>query len=548
MLQRIVDSVTKYNLVEIELEGELPEEEEKSPIPFYPRKKKLTVWDLERIFDHASKSQTVKGVLLIIRNLKIGLARAGGIRRNVCELRESGKRVFVYLEAGGNIEYLISSAADMILFPPWSTLNLIGLKAEVSFFKDMFNRLGIEAQFRGLGEYKSAAETFTRTGMSEPHREMLGSILDDFYEQFIEGISQGRGIEEKSVKQLVDRGPFAAEDALKEGLVDRIGYQEDFEEKIQESLNMRPKQIGALRLLRLIKFKDLIHRVIAKIAGKVNVIAIVSDSGIISYGSSKGTGMAKILGSQTIITQLNNLARDKDVKAIILRILTPGGSGLASDLICHHLKVVAGRKPIVVSMSDVAASGGYLIALGADKIVAEPFTLTGSIGIISGKFNLRNLYDKLGLIKESITRGKSALMFSSSRGFTSAEEKNLSRIMESLYNRFVEMVAIERKKDLETAESLSRGRVWTGQQAKKIGLIDEIGGMRLAVEVAKREAGIPETASPVVKFISKPKALQFDPFAKNIALKNRLETLVELVADLDKEALLALMPYWVQIR
>jgi protease-4 len=548
MLQRIIDSISKYNLIEIELEGELPEEEEKSLIPFYPRKKKLTIWDLEKIFDHASKSRNVKGVLLIIRNLRIGLARAWGIRRNISELREIGKRVFVYLEAGGNVEYLISSAAEIIYFSPWSTLNLTGLKAEISFLKDMFDRLGIEAQLRGLGQYKSAAETFTRTSMSGPHREMLDSILDDFYAQFIESISHGRGTEENSIRELVDRGPFTAEDALRAGLVDGIGYEDDFKEKIRESLTDQIRKIGALSLLRLINFKDLIRRVIAKIKGKCQVIAIVSDSGMITHGSSKGSGMAKILGSQTIISQVNNLAKDRDVKAIILRILTPGGSGLASDLICHHLKVIAEKKPIVVSMSDVAASGGYLIGLGASKIVAEPFTLTGSIGVISGKFNLQNLYDKLGVIKESITRGKNALMFSSSRGFTRAEEENLLKMMKFLYNRFVERVAIERKKDFEKAERLSRGRVWTGRQAKDHGLIDEIGGMRLAIEVAKREAGIPETDSPVVRFISKPKGLQFDPFAKSIALKQQFEAMIELVTDLDDEAVLALMPFWIRIR
>lgn len=548
MLQRIIDSIGKYNLIEIVLEGELPEEEEKSLIPFYPRKKKLTIWDLEKIFDHAAKSQSIKGALLIIRNLKIGLARAWGIRRNICELRDSGKRVFVYLEAGGNIEYLISSAAETIFFSPWSTLNLIGLKAEVSFLKDTFDRLGIEAQLRGLGQYKSAAETFTRTGMSDPHREMLDSILDDFYEQFIESISRGRGTEDNSIRGLVDRGPFTAEDALREGLVDGIGYQGDLEENIRESLTAQIRKIGALSLLRLINFKELVRGVIAKIKGKSQVIAIVSDSGMISHGSSKGTGMAKILGSQTIISHLNNLAKDRDVKAIVLRILTPGGSGLASDLICHQLKVIAEQKPIVVSMSDVAASGGYLIGLGGNKIVAEPFTLTGSIGIISGKFNLQKLYDKLGVVKESIARGKSALMFSSSRGFTKTEEENLLKMMKSLYNRFVERVATERKKDFENAESLSRGRVWTGRQAKNHGLIDEIGGMRLAIEVAKREAGIPETISPIVKFISKPKGLQFDPFAKSIALKQQFETLIELATNLNDESVFALMPFWIRIR
>lgn len=548
MLQRIIDSINRYNLIEIELEGELSEEEEKSLIPFYPRKKKLTIWDLERIFDHASKSQSVKGVLLIIRNLKIGLARAGGIRRNIHELRESGKRAFVYLESGGNIEYLISSAAEVIFFSPWSTLNLIGLKAEVSFLKGTFDRLGIEAQFRGLGEYKSATETFTRTSMSEPHKEMLASILDDFYAQFIESISHGRRTKENSIRELVDRGPFTAEDALEKGLIDGIGYQDDCERKIQESLTIQLRKISALSLLRVINFKDLIRRVVAKIKGKSQVIAILSDSGMISHGSSKGTGVAKILGSQTIISLLNNLAKDDDVKAIILRILTPGGSGIASDLICHQLKVIAEKKPIVVSMSDVAASGGYLVGLGADKIVAEPFTLTGSIGIISGKFNLQNLYNKLGVVKESIIRGKSALMFSSSRGFTKTEEENLLKMMKSLYNRFVERVAIEREKDFETAESLSRGRVWTGRQAKKHGLIDELGGIRLAIEVAKREAGIPETISPVVKFISKPKGLQFDPFAKSVALKEQFETLIELITELDGETAITLMPYWIKIR
>ena len=548
MLQRIIDSIGKYNFIEIALEGDLSEEEEKYLIPFFPRKKKLTMWDLERIFDHVSKSHNVKGVLLIIRTLKIGLARAEAIRRNIRELRERGKGVFAYLEAGGNIEYLISSAAAKIFLPPWSTLNLIGLKAEASFLKDALDKLGIQAQLKGLGRYKSAAETFTRSDMSDSHREMLGSILDDIFAQFIEAIANGRGVEEESIKELVDRGPFTAEDALEERLVNGIGYQDDFEEAIRESLGIQIRKIGAISVLRIIKFRDLIRRVFATIKGRPYIIAIVSDSGMISHGSSKGTGVAKILGSQTIINLLNNLAKDRNVKAIILRILTPGGSGLASDLICHQLKVIANKKPVVVSMSDIAASGGYLIALGANKIVAEPFTLTGSIGIISGKFNLQNLYNKLGVIKESIIRGKSALMFSSSRGFTKAEEENLLKMMKSFYNRFVGIVAIERKKDFKTAESLSRGRVWTGRQAKKHGLIDEIGGIRLAIEVAKREAGIPETTSPVVKFISKPKGLQFDPFAKSIVLKQQFETLIELMTDLDNEAVLALMPYWIRIR
>lgn len=547
MLRRIIDPSSKYNCIEMELEGELAEDEEKSLIPFYPRKKKLTMWDLERIFDYALKTERVGALVLIIRNLKIGLARAGAITRNIFELRESGKKVFVYLEAGGNIEYLISSAADMIFFPPWSTLNFVGLKAEVSFLKDTLERLGIEAHLRGLGEYKSAAEQFTRTSMSAPHREMLTSILDDLYLLFIESISRGRGIAEGIMRELVDRGPFTADDALENGLVDGIGYRDDFEEKVRELLTVQARTIGSLSLLRVMNIKSLLKRFSDKMRGNSRVIAILSDSGMISQGSSKGTGVAKILGSQTIISLLSSLAKDRDVKAIILRILTPGGSGLASDLIRHQLKVIGKEKPVIVSMSDVAASGGYLVGLGANKIVSEPYTLTGSIGIISGKFSLQGLYDKIGVIRESIVRGKSAMMFSSSRGFTKREEENLLKMMKTLYRRFVDGVATERKKDFKTAESLSRGRVWTGRAAKAHGLVDELGGIRMAIEVAKREAGIPETVSPVVRFVSKPRGLRLDPFSKSGVLKQQVDVLIELINELEDEKALTLMPYWIEV-
>ncbi|MFQ5787046.1 MAG: signal peptide peptidase SppA [Thermodesulfobacteriota bacterium] len=487
------------------------------------------------------------GLLIKVRDLKIGLARAETIRRNIFELREKGKNVFVYIESGGNIEYLISSAAESIYISPWAILNLIGLKAEVVLLKDSLDKIGIEAQFKGLGEYKSAAETFTRNSMSEPNRQMLNSIIEDLYNQFIHNISSGRKIEEQTIKKLIDSGPFTSGEALENGLVDGIGYEDEFEIKIKEILKVQIKAIKPESLLRLLNIKDFTRNIIGKFKSDLSVIAVFSDSGMITHGESKGTGGAKILGSQTITKILYILSKDKNIKAIVLRILSPGGSGIASDLIRHHLKIISNAKPVVVSMSDVAASGGYMIALGANKIVAEPLTLTGSIGIISGKFNLKYFYKKLGVVMESVKRGRSALMFSTYGKFTKNEEENLNKIMKSLYDEFVNKVAVERKMDIEHAERISRGRVWTGKQAKKLGLIDELGGINVAIQVAKKEAGIPEKTIPTVKFISKPKGIHFSPISKSMALKH-LENFIEAIYQLHRESVLTLMPFWINFR
>ncbi len=221
---KIIDSIRRYNFIEVEIQGEVAEEEERFFVPFFPRKRKLTIWDLERVFEHASNSPNVRGVLIKIRDLEIGLGRAEAIRRGILELRERGKRVFVYLESPGNLEYMVGAAAERIFVPPWTMLNLIGLKAEVTFFKEALDKLGIEAQIKGLGEYKSASEIFTRKAMSEPHRDMIDSIINDLYAQFVKYISQSRGMDEERVKSLIDSGPFLPSEALEKGLVDDIGY------------------------------------------------------------------------------------------------------------------------------------------------------------------------------------------------------------------------------------------------------------------------------------------------------------------------------------
>ena len=544
---KIIDPIRRYNFLEIELHGEISEEEERFVIPFFPIRRKLTLWDLEKIFLHASSAPSIKGILLKIRELNIGLARGEAIRRGILELREKGKKVFVYLENPGNIEYMIGSAGDIVFIPPWSLLNLIGLKAEVTFLKDALDKIGIEAQIKGLGEYKSAAETFTRKSMSEPHRNMIDSIMDDLYIQFVKRISQARGIDEEKTKCLIDSGPFTPEEALKFGLVDGLGYESDFEKKINETLGYQLKKIQAKSFIRFINVKEIFRFIKEKIKRDAGIIALISDSGMVTLGESKGSGGTKTLGSQTLLKVLRKVEGDKNIKAIVLRISSPGGSGIASDIISNQLKIISEKKPVIVSMSDVAASGGYLIAIGARKIVAEPLTLTGSIGIISGKFIIKDFLAKLGVTKEAVKRGTRALMFSSYRGFTEDEEEKLNQIMKSFYEDFIKKVAMARGMDFKAAEGLARGRVWTGRQAKDNGLIDELGGIKESIQIAKKEAGIPDDISPFIKFFSKPKGIQFYLRDRNIIFGGKLDYLIENIKSLKNEAILTLMPFWIDI-
>lgn len=548
VLSRIIDSIKRYNFIELELRGEIPEEEERSIFPFLPRKGKLTVWDLERLFLYLSDSPKVLGVLVKIRELRIGLARAESIRRGILKLRERGKKVFVYLESADNIQYLIGSASEKIFMPPWAMLNLIGLSAEVTFFKDTLDKLGIEAQIKGLGEYKSAAETFTRRAMSEPHKSMMDSIISDIYSQFVKYISQGRGMEEERIMTLIDDGPFLAEEARERRLIDEIVYECDLEKRIEKIMDLRIQKISPRIFLKVADVNETVLSIKNRIRGNASTIALVCDSGLITLGESRGRAGAKTIGSQTLIKILDKLSKDKSIKAIVLRISSPGGSGVASDLIRYQIKSVSEKKPVIISMSDVAASGGYMIALGANKIVADSLSLTGSIGIVFGKFNLNSFLKKLGVTKEWITRGKRALMFSSYRGFTKKEEQKLDAIMESFYKDFVEKVAEGRAMDFESAEQLARGRVWTGRQAKEAGLIDELGGIKEAIEIAKREAGIPDGVSPRIKFVSKPKGIQFTPFGKSFAWSIQFDSFVDSLQELGRERVFALMPFRIDFK
>ncbi len=548
LIDKIFNSIINFNCVKIELRGEVPEEEESAPFPFLGGTRNLTLGEIEKILSTVGDDNRIECVILTIADLKIGLGRANAIRRSITRLKDKRKRVYVYIENGGNLEYLIATGGEKIFLPPWAMLNLIGLNAEVTFLRAALAKLGITAQMTGFGEYKSAAETFTRDSMSGPHMEMLDSILGDLEDQLEGHISESRGIDRPLVKSLIDTGPFAPEWALKAGLIDGIAYEDELDGMMSEAAGIKIRTFGAQRLNKVLKIKERLSSLQGMVMGRGGIISVVSDTGIVTLGDSRGSGAMKTIGSHSLINLLDRVSKDKNMRALVLRISTPGGSGIASDLIRKKIKLIAEKVPVIVSMSDVAASGGYMIAIGAKRIVADPMSLTGSIGIVSGKFDLGNFYEKLGVTKEWVSYGKHSGMFSFSKGFSEEEEKRLEQIMRFYYDGFVDIVSKERNMDPARAEDAAKGRVWTGRQAKEHGLVDELGGIWKAVEVARDEAGLVEGAMPAVKFFSEDRGIKLSSLFKTSSHLEALGEFIDGFSSLSNESVLAIMPYRISIR
>ncbi len=537
-----------YNFVQMELTGEIPEEIEKSFIPFTGGRRKLTQWEIERVLSYAQSHPGISGVLVKLSNLGIGLGRANGIRKRLLALREGGKRVVVYLESGGNVEYLIASSADYIYMPPWGMLNLVGLKAEVTFYAQALSKLGVKAHMKGLGVYKSAAEKFTRDSMSEPHREMMDSLMTDLEEQLERSISESRRLGAKEVRRLINQGPYTAEGAYESALVNGVAYDAEIPDLIEQDCGFKVKALNASNLISFMNLRNSLKSITKRLIRKQNVVAVVSVNGIITSGRSRTSGMARTIGSGSVVDMLKRVEHDNSIRALVLRVLSPGGSGVASDVLRERLKMISEKKPVILSMSDVAASGGYMLALGADRVVADPMSLTGSIGIVSGKFDLSGFYEKVGIGVDSISKAKRALIFSLSKGFSKDEDEKLLEIMKSYYGKFVGTVSQERGMGMSSAEKAAGGRVWTGNQAKELGLVDELGGITDAFELAVSMSGISDSSRAEVKFISEKRGFRISDLMRAKSISYMFDLFFESLSSLTKERVLTIMPYDIDIK
>jgi len=424
----------------------------------------------------------VGAVALAIDGLPIGTGRVEELRARVSEIR-ARKPVLAYLSGGGQREYYLACAASAIAVPPASTLIVNGLATSTLFLRDALARLGVAFEVVKAGAYKSAPEPLTRNDMSPEAREEVNALLDDGFARQVEAIAAARHLTPDRVRALVDQGLFTSEEARAAGLVDAVLWPDEVEGWARGETGRRMRLDG--------RWRPDPPRV-AQRWGPRPVVALVRLEGAIASGRTRREpfGTDLIVGADTLRDQLRRAADDPSIRAIVLRVDSPGGDGLASDLVWHEVVRARRRKPVIASMGDIAASGGYLVAVGADQIVAEPSTLTGSIGVFVVKPDLSGTLAKLGVTREAVARGEKAQLFSLARPWSASERQAVEQQIDAFYRSFVDRVAEGRKLPRADAERLAGGRVWTGQQAYDRRLVDRLGSLDDAVALARERAGI----------------------------------------------------------
>jgi protease-4 len=469
----------------VRLEGDLPEKPPiEIPLAVFESQATPTVRDIWALMHRAATDARVKGVVLAPRNLRAGWAKLEEIRQCVAAFRKSGKPVYAFLRFPTAREYYVATAADRIYASPDDYVDVKGLRIEAMYFKGALDKIGVDAHVEHAGKYKDAGDVLTRTSMSPETREVLNDILDRFYGNLTATIAAGRHQTPEQVRGIIDRGPFTGKQALGEGLVDMLGY----EDQVFQDLGVRVKQHS----LRRIDFRDYLRAQAPE--QPRNRIALVVGEGAILQGSGGDDGFGEEgIRSGSFVRLLRRVKSDGLIKGVIVRIDSPGGDAIASDDILHEMIDLGKTKPTVISMSDYAASGGYYMAVSGSPIVAYSSTLTGSIGVISAKLNLRGLYGKLGISKDILSRGENATLDSDYVAMDDAEKEKFRELVDSTYRTFLQRVADGRRRTVEQIEPLAQGRVWLGAEAQRNGLIDEVGGLDRAVELIREKAKIPRS-------------------------------------------------------
>ncbi|KAL4444953.1 hypothetical protein ABPG77_004003 [Micractinium sp. CCAP 211/92] len=443
----------------------------------------------------AALDPRVVGVCVKVEPLACGWGKLQELRRHIEAFKQSGKFSMAYLERGGEKEYFLASCFGEVYIPPSANLSLRGLSVSGTFLREALEKVGVEPEVRRIGVYKSAGDQLLRTDMSEAQREQLTALLDDIYGGFLEHVASARGKTKEEVAAFLDEGVFDMEVFKQRGFVDDLKYECEIEEVLKKRTGGKEDE---LRKVGYNKYKSVSPSAFG-LSGR-KAIAVVRAAGAIT-GSSGGTGSS--ITSSQVIAQLRGLKKNKNIAAVVLRIDSPGGDALASDLMWREIRELSKTKPVIASMSDVAASGGFYMAMAAQKVVAEALTITGSIGVVTGKFNLQDLYRRVGYGKEVLSRGKYAQLLAENKAFTPEEEALFDAAAQHAYESFRNKAAESRGMSVEAMQEVAQGRVWSGQRAVQIGLVDHVGGLWRAIQLAKREAGLAPDEAPRVLEVSK---------------------------------------------
>jgi protease-4 len=452
--------------------------------------------DVVTALSKASEDEKVAMLVAKVGASKMKLAKIQEIRDGVIKFRKKGKKAIAYAETfgefgPGNSAYYLATAFDRIYLQPSGDIGLTGLSMKTPFLKDLLKKVGVEPRLAHRKEYKSAAYIFTEKEYIEPHREEDRAVLESMISQIVDGIAGSRELPRESVVSFIDRGPFSAKEALQEKLIDGLAYRDQVYDEAKKEAGK-----GSDMLL----LTEYLKRAGSPYSGKKK-IALIYGVGQIIRGKSRYTPLGRhIMGSDTVAQAFRRAVKDKSVKAIVFRINSPGGSYVASDVVWREtIRAKQEGKPVIASMSDVAGSGGYFVAMAADKIVGHPGTITGSIGVVSGKMVTSEFWNKIGVHWGELFTNENADLWSSTENYSSEQWEHIQAWLDNVYEDFVTKVAKGRNLELEKVREIAKGRIWSGKTAKDLGLVDELGGLEEALRAAKAAAKIPEDEKVGIK-------------------------------------------------
>jgi protease-4 len=502
---------------------EPPLDETRAVGALWRRERGPTLLEALRVADAAARDPGVAGVLVRLAGAPAEFAAAAALRRALAAVRAAGKPVVVYGERIGQAEYLAASAADRIWLPETGSLALIGLRTEGFYLKGLLDRIDVRVDAVRIGSHKSAAEMFTRGGMSPESREQQEAYLEDAFAELVEAIATGRQLDAEAVRTRIDAGPYGARAACEAGLADACLYPDQVEEALAELVpdSGETRSGGGPPRGRIVD-------VLAYDALRVSDPGwrpLLSDLPHVAYVAATGAIHRRVgisgVSAESWVTLLRQLREDEAVRAVVLRIVSPGGDALASDLLWRAIRLLRAQKPVVVSMGHVAASGGYFLAAAGDVVLAEAATLTGSIGVVGGKLDAGGLLERLGIGTDFVERGARAGLAAPSRGFTPDERAAVRREMEMIYEVFLSRVEEGRGLDRATIEPVAGGRIWSGRRAHALRLVDALGGPLEAIAEARARAGIAAEERVVLDVL--PRRASVDSLRRLVGLEARLQ-------------------------
>jgi protease IV len=533
-------------LLELDLTQPLLEERPSDVLGRLQTRRRALLPDVVRALGEAASDPKVCGLIAKIGSRHMGLAQAQELRDAVAGFRAAGKKAVAWCETfgeltGATVPYYLASEFDEIWLQPSGEVGFAGVGTGSLFFADALDRAGVRREIGTRYEYKGAANMFLERSFTEPQREATGRVVSSLFEQLTDGVARGRRLEPEVVRNLVDRSPLPAQEAYESKLVDRLGYRDQVYADTRSSTDPDAQLLFVTRYRRSQSVPEKLRRAVSR---QRPVVALVTGTGLIRLGrSSRGPVGVTAMGSDTVCAALRAAREDEHVAAVVFRVNSSGGSYVASDAIWHEvLRLKESGKPVAISMGEVSASGGYFVSAAANTIVAQPGTITGSIGVLGGKMSVSDLLARFGIGHDAISQGRHARMMSGLEEFTSEEWQELSSFLDRIYDDFVAKVAAGRSMTVEEVHEVARGRVWTGADARERGLVDELGGLELAASLARKRAGLP-TDAPLTPFprvtpldrLRQPRSSEdvgaaaavFDPWAQVRALGTRIGLLPE---------------------